>query len=91
MDRERAHRLWQSTLDLRLLGDAPEAFEALRALWRDAGVADVDQARLLKAVSGEPGALERRQRVIRETRRLIRDAGFDSDLLSTPAAGMRGL
>lgn len=91
MDREQAHRLWQATLALRPLGTQPETFEALGALWRQAGVADADQARLLAALSAEQGSLERRELVVREMRRLIRAAGFEPDLLSTPAAGMRGL
>lgn len=91
MDRERAHRLWRSTLALGLMGDDPESFEQLEALWRDTGVRDSEQECIRRAVSRESGALERRQRVIRETRRLIRQAGFDPDLLSTPAAGMSGL
>lgn len=91
MDREGAHRLWQGTLGLGpLAADAPSRAR-LQALWRAAGVPGGEVERLLAALPLEAGDLERRHRVVRETRRWIRAAGFDPDLLSTPAAGMRGL
>ena len=91
MDREHAHRLWQSTLALKLVPAGPAALASLQAEWRAAGISQPDQERVLAAVREEPGDLERRQRLVRETRTLIRASGFDPDLLSTPAAGMRGL
>lgn len=89
MERESAHRLWQSTLAFRLLGE--DAARDLGAVWSDCGVSAAQQERLAAALRSGSGPLERREAVIRETRRLIREAGFDPDLLSTPAAGMRGL
>jgi len=91
MDREGAHHLWQSTLALGLLPAGPSALRPLRTLWDAAGLTAAAQERLVGAAAEETGDLERRQRLVRETRGVIHAAGFDPDLLSTPAAGMRGL
>lgn len=91
MEREHAHHLWQSTLALGLVPTDPAALAPLQDVWRKAGLSAATQERLLGAAREETGDLERRQRLVRETRRVIRDAGFDPDLLSTPAARMLGL
>ena len=88
MDRGQALRLWIGTLELGL--DGPETRRRLEDLWIHAGLAAAELEPLRRALA-EGDDLVRRENLIRRTRLCIRRAGFDPDLLSTPAAGMRGL
>lgn len=90
MDRAQAHRLWLSTLSLGLVGADDATRRRLEAVWRQAGLDDADTGPLRDALSVADD-LQRRTRIVRETRAAIRRAGFDPDLLSTPAANMQGL
>ena len=90
MDRAQAFRLWFATLELGLPDDAPATRARLQELWSAAGLDGAEREQLLGAL-GLPDDLGRRGELIRRTRVCIRRAGFDPDLLSTPAAGMRGI
>ncbi len=88
MTREQALRLWVGTLSRK---QAPASATAeLLSLWAQAGLDDGDRRALAQALR-EPDDSERRRHLIRQTRRLIIRSGHDVDLLSTPAANMRGL
>lgn len=91
MDRERAHSLWQAVLEQREVPERPAEWEPLFSLWRGAGATAADCERLSAALRGATDPLQRRAVLVRQARRLIREAGLDPDLLSTPAAPMRGL
>ena len=93
MDGDQARRLWLGTLVLvdlpRLNGPVVRPPEAVSALWEMAGLDEEARQRLRAALTAEE-SLTRRQRLVHETRRLLRLAGYDPDLLTTPAAeGMR--
>jgi hypothetical protein len=70
--------------------DGSETRRRLEDLWAEAGLGSADLEGLRQALA-EDGDLARREALIRRTRLCIRRAGFDPDLLSTPAAGMRGI
>ncbi len=91
MDGTQAQRLWLGTLALtdlpRLTGARPP--HELLGLWEAAGLDGEARERLAAALAADE-SLTRRQRLVRETRRLLRLAGYDPDLVTTPAAeGMR--
>lgn len=90
MDRGQALRLWFGTLGLGADLEGPEARRRLEELWAQAGLGPKDREALAQALAMD-GDLARRDALVRRTRLCIRRAGFDPDLLSTPAAGMRGL
>ena len=93
MDGAQAQRLWLGTLALadlpRLIGAETRPPDAVRALWEMAGLDDEACQRLRAALAAEE-SLTRRQRLVRETRRVLRLDGHDPDMLTTRAAeGMR--
>lgn len=87
MTRQQAHTLWFETL---ALGREDLLPNRLKPLWSKVGLA-AREAAPLEAVFAEGDVDERRRKLIQQTRLLLRAAGFDPDLLSTPAAQMRGL
>lgn len=89
MDRDQARRLWFHTLELHLPADDAATRSGLAGLWSAAGTGAIP-ADILEALA-LPDELDRRRAVVRRTRLHILAAGHDPDLLSTPAAGMRGL
>jgi hypothetical protein len=90
MDRTQALRLWLGTLEQGLVGGDAETRGRLEGLWAGCGL-DAAEAAAVRASLDAPDELARRERLVRATRGCIRRAGHDPDLLSTPAAGMRGL
>lgn len=87
MDHQQAHRLWFSTL---ALGRDDLGADRLQGIWGEAGLT-ASETRPLAAVLEEADVDERRRRLIQRTRLLLIGAGYTPDLLSTPAARMRGL
>ncbi len=87
MNRRQAHDLWFSTL---ALGREDVIPARLKPLWSRAGLLALETEPLTLALK-EPDVDERRRLLIQTTRRLLQAAGFVPDLLSTPAAQMRGL
>ncbi len=88
MSNDAAMRLWFGTVSLR---EVPaSASPALQELWRAGGLTETER-RVLGATLRLEDDSERRRSLIRATRHLIRQAGYNVDLLSTPAAPMRGL
>ena len=90
MNREQALRLWLSTLATREIptGDGPD--RDLLGVWDGVGLVASERAALAQALRA-PDALGRREALVRATRRVIQFRGFDVDVLSTPAARMRGI
>lgn len=87
MNRGQAHALWFSTL---ALGREDVVPARLKPLWSQAGLA-AGETEPLAQVLKEPDVDQRRRVLIRKTRMLLQAAGFVPDLLSTPAAQMRGI
>ena len=87
MTRRQAHALWFDTL---ALGREDVLPARLKDLWNKAGLTRHETEGVAGALT-ESDVDERRRQVIQQTRTVLRLAGFDPDLLSTPAATMRGL
>lgn len=88
MSNDAAMRLWFGTLSLR---EVPQtASPVMLELWRSAGLTEAERRALGATLRLEDDS-ERRRSLIRTTRHLLHQAGYNVDLLSTPAAPMRGL
>jgi hypothetical protein len=85
MDRTQALRLWHATLALKEVSRGAAGEAELRPLWAEAGLTAADTAPLVAALQVEDD-LERRHQLIRRTRLLLLQHGYNPDLLSTPAA-----
>jgi hypothetical protein len=90
MTREQARSLWLSTLALPELPPGEGQGPLLQGIWDAAGLAAGDRAGLTQALRGDD-ALARREALVRATRRLLAAHGYEVDLLTTPAAAMRGI
>ncbi len=86
MNRAQAHKLWFDTLALGLDLEV----SALGRMWQEAGLGGEETAALGVALE-QPDRGEARRRLIRKTREVLLEQGWDPDLISTPAAPMRGL